>query len=173
MKDKYSYLNDPRAIAEIRKHKWIESQKQGEELGFASAAVDWIQRFGAAWKQVHGVNGKAGEIFLERRRFRRFKLRGDVRLMNDSEAIPAQPLDVSFQGLLCRVSQAVSLGTKMRALFPAETQTANQNLDCYGRVERVVPVDDRHFDLFVSFNECCQRQFSSALGPGPFGFVRG
>ena len=47
----YSFLKDELALNEIRKHKWIESEKCGCEIGFATAAFDWIKRYGYAFKQ--------------------------------------------------------------------------------------------------------------------------
>ena len=47
----YSFLKDDLALAEIRKHKWIESEKLGGEIGFATAAIDWIKKYGPQWKQ--------------------------------------------------------------------------------------------------------------------------
>jgi len=164
MKDKFSYLNDPRALAEIRKHKWIESQKQGTEIGFASAAFDWIQKYGQEWKRLHAESDGNKEVFLERRRYRRFKMRGNVQLISGNATILAEPLDLSFFGILCRVSEAVSLGSPMKALLPVGTQQPEKTLDCYGKVERIVPVDARRFDLFFSFNECCQKKLPQVLG---------
>jgi len=45
----YSFLNDESALTEIRKHKWIESQKAGREIGFVTAALDWIKKYGHEW----------------------------------------------------------------------------------------------------------------------------
>ena len=71
-KDSYKYLNDPRALAEIRKHQWIESQKENREIGFASAAVDWITLFGEEWKRNHVY--RHNNVFIEKRKYRRFKI---------------------------------------------------------------------------------------------------
>jgi hypothetical protein len=49
MENHYSFLKDEMALAEIRKHKWIESEKKGYELGFATCALDWIQKYGDQW----------------------------------------------------------------------------------------------------------------------------
>ncbi len=46
---RYSFLNDTLALEEIRKHKWIESEKAGCEIGFATAAVDWVKKYGEGW----------------------------------------------------------------------------------------------------------------------------
>ena len=56
MKINYPFLKDELAVIEIRKHKWIESQKRGEEIGFASAAMDWVNKYGEAWKQYRIEN---------------------------------------------------------------------------------------------------------------------
>ncbi|MBP9855194.1 MAG: hypothetical protein KBD53_10055 [Candidatus Omnitrophica bacterium] len=51
MEKRFNYLSNTKAIEEIRKHKWIESEKKGEEVGFATAAVDWIKKYGQSWKK--------------------------------------------------------------------------------------------------------------------------
>jgi len=35
---------------EILKHKWIESQKQGEDIGFERALLDWVCKYRGDWK---------------------------------------------------------------------------------------------------------------------------
>lgn len=34
---------------EILRHKWIESEKAGYDIGFERALLDWIVRFRAGW----------------------------------------------------------------------------------------------------------------------------
>lgn len=46
----YSILSDEYARYEIRKHKWFQSEKVGYEIGFATAAIDWIKNYGDAWR---------------------------------------------------------------------------------------------------------------------------
>jgi len=36
---------------EILRHKWIESEKVGYDIGFERALVDWITRHRAAWRR--------------------------------------------------------------------------------------------------------------------------
>lgn len=36
---------------EILKHKWIESEKAGTDIGFERALLDWIRKYRAKWKQ--------------------------------------------------------------------------------------------------------------------------
>ena len=34
---------------EILRHKWIESEKAGYDIGFERALMDWIVKFRSAW----------------------------------------------------------------------------------------------------------------------------
>lgn len=36
---------------EILKHKWIESEKLGQDIGFERALVDWITKYRADWRR--------------------------------------------------------------------------------------------------------------------------
>lgn len=35
---------------EILKHKWIESEKQGKDIGFEKALLDWIRKHREKWR---------------------------------------------------------------------------------------------------------------------------
>jgi hypothetical protein len=35
---------------EILKHKWIESEKRGEDIGFERALLDWIRKHRGDWR---------------------------------------------------------------------------------------------------------------------------
>lgn len=35
---------------EILKHKWIESEKAGNDIGFEKALLDWIQKHRSNWR---------------------------------------------------------------------------------------------------------------------------
>ena len=37
---------------EILKHKWIESEKAGRDIGFERALTDWIIRHRAGWRRA-------------------------------------------------------------------------------------------------------------------------
>lgn len=37
---------------EILKHKWIESEKVGYDIGFEAALVDWITKHRASWRRA-------------------------------------------------------------------------------------------------------------------------
>ena len=34
---------------EIKKHKWIESEKAGRDIGFEDALVDWVSKHRKGW----------------------------------------------------------------------------------------------------------------------------
>ena len=42
-------LKDEKVKQEILKHKWIESEKAGHDIGYEKAAEDWLQRYGSKW----------------------------------------------------------------------------------------------------------------------------
>lgn len=37
---------------EILKHKWIESEKVGKDIGFERALLDWIRKHRQRWRQT-------------------------------------------------------------------------------------------------------------------------
>ena len=42
---------------EILKHKWIESEKAGSDIGFERALTDWIVKHRAKWRKNRHVAG--------------------------------------------------------------------------------------------------------------------
>lgn len=36
---------------EILRHKWIESEKAGHDIGFEKALLDWVMRHRGAWRE--------------------------------------------------------------------------------------------------------------------------
>jgi len=36
---------------EILKHKWIESEKAGHDIGFERALTDWVVRYRTGWRR--------------------------------------------------------------------------------------------------------------------------
>lgn len=36
---------------EILKHKWIESEKAGEDIGFERALIDWVVKHRSKWRK--------------------------------------------------------------------------------------------------------------------------
>jgi|OM-RGC.v1.036525367 hypothetical protein len=43
---------------EINKHKWIESEKKGMDIGFEQALLDWISKHRSNWRDYMCDNKK-------------------------------------------------------------------------------------------------------------------
>jgi len=44
---------------EILKHKWIESEKAGADIGFERALLDWIVKYRSSWRNKRMKEAKA------------------------------------------------------------------------------------------------------------------
>ncbi len=42
---------------EILRHKWIESEKAGHDIGFEHALLDWIMNHRARWRAARAARG--------------------------------------------------------------------------------------------------------------------
>jgi len=61
LKDSLLYREFVAERDEILRHKWIESEKAGHDIGFEKALLDWVLRYRAAWRlQRSGGGGMAG-----------------------------------------------------------------------------------------------------------------
>ena len=46
---------------EILKHKWIESEKAGSDIGFEKALLDWIVKHRSSWRERRVRENEADE----------------------------------------------------------------------------------------------------------------
>ena len=46
-------LRNKRVIEEINRHKWLESEIAGYDIGFEAAAEDWLKKHAAVWIAYH------------------------------------------------------------------------------------------------------------------------
>ncbi|MBI5415699.1 MAG: hypothetical protein HZA29_02680 [Candidatus Omnitrophica bacterium] len=46
-------LSNKKVVEEINRHRWIESEKAGQDIGFDRASMDWLERFSKAWMDYH------------------------------------------------------------------------------------------------------------------------
>ena len=44
---------------EILKHKWIESEKAGADIGFEKALLDWIVKYHSSWRNKRMKEARA------------------------------------------------------------------------------------------------------------------
>ena len=50
-------LKKKEVIDEINRHKWIESEKVGYDIGFNKAAEDWVLRYADQWERTDQNRG--------------------------------------------------------------------------------------------------------------------
>ena len=36
---------------EVLKHKWLESEKKGYDIGYSAALIDWIMKYRTGWRR--------------------------------------------------------------------------------------------------------------------------
>jgi len=51
--DRKELLKNQDVVDEINRHRWLESEKAGQDIGFEVASEDWLKRFSTAWMQYH------------------------------------------------------------------------------------------------------------------------
>ena len=50
VKNSLLYRTYESQLREILKHKWIESEKAGYDIGFNCALIDWLMKYGGQWR---------------------------------------------------------------------------------------------------------------------------
>ena len=51
--DAKKLLRNKKVIEEINRHKWLESEIAGYDIGFEAAAEDWLKSHAAVWIAYH------------------------------------------------------------------------------------------------------------------------
>jgi len=51
--DAKKLLRNKKVIEEINRHKWLESEIAGYDVGFEAAAEDWLKKHAAVWIAYH------------------------------------------------------------------------------------------------------------------------
>ena len=51
--DAKKLLRNKKVIQEINRHKWLESEIAGYDIGFEAAAEDWLKNYAVAWVRYH------------------------------------------------------------------------------------------------------------------------
>ncbi len=54
IRDKHFVQRVGEILREIERHKWIESEKAGHDIGGNRAALDWMRRHYEHWKKHRG-----------------------------------------------------------------------------------------------------------------------
>ena len=155
-----SLLGDELALMEIHKHKWIESEKSGREIGFATAAWDWINKYGEAWKQFRLKTNNQNNIFTERRLYRRFPFNCPVQLKIEEQCIASFTKEVNLIGLSCTLPRYIPQNTEALMTLSLNQETAQpvQSKICFpSRILRISPPREKEsslsYEVFLPFNE--------------------
>ncbi len=56
--DAKKLLRNKKVIEEINRHKWLESEIAGYDIGFEAAAEDWLKNHAAVWIAYHNNKNK-------------------------------------------------------------------------------------------------------------------
>ena len=51
--DPKKLLRNKKVIDEIKRHKWLESEIAGYDIGYEKAAEDWLKRYAHSWMAYH------------------------------------------------------------------------------------------------------------------------
>jgi len=51
--DDKKLLRNKKVIEEINRHKWLESEIAGYDIGFEAAAEDWLNKYAEIWIAHH------------------------------------------------------------------------------------------------------------------------
>ncbi|MCK5580722.1 MAG: PilZ domain-containing protein [Candidatus Omnitrophica bacterium] len=156
MSQKYSYLKDKNALNEIRKHKWLESEKNGYEVGFATAAFDWIRLYGQPWLAFQDKKN-----YSEKRAHRRFYHKFPLRLKTASSEITAYTNDISLAGFSCTIPRAIdsSLPAEVTLKLKKPRKLFSPRLKCQfdSKVARISESQKQEttteYNIFIPFDE--------------------
>ncbi|MDE2222519.1 MAG: hypothetical protein KGK03_05535 [Candidatus Omnitrophica bacterium] len=67
--DAKKLLRNKKVIEEINRHKWLESEIAGYDIGFEAAAEDWLKKHAAVWVAYHnGLKKPAGLKAVSRKK---------------------------------------------------------------------------------------------------------
>ncbi len=152
MKAKYCFLKNPLVLSQIRKHKWIESQKRGKDVGFVFASSDWIKKYGKAWKKGQDEAAKEDAVFAERRKFRRFRLVNCVELVKNGVSFAAEAINISFLGLAVRTEQYACPGEEIHIRLPLACNKQEKAVLCKGVINRIFTIEREKYELFLRFD---------------------
>jgi len=51
-------LRNKRVKAEIERYKWLESERNGCDIGIDKASRDWLELYGSSWLRQHAAPEK-------------------------------------------------------------------------------------------------------------------
>jgi len=66
--DAKKLLRNKKVIEEINRHKWLESEIAGYDIGFEAAAEDWLKKHAAVWVAYHANQRSKSSVSVKSKR---------------------------------------------------------------------------------------------------------
>ena len=60
--DAKKLLRNKKVIEEINRHKWLESEIAGYDIGFEAAAEDWLKNHAKVWVAYHANKNQRSPV---------------------------------------------------------------------------------------------------------------
>ena len=159
MNNTYPFFKDELALLEIRKHKWIQSEILGHEVGFATAAVDWIKKYGAAWKIFRLGLTNSDQFLSERRKYRRFVKHFPLELNIDNQPFQSHSWDFNLVGVGCVVPRFIKPENAVTARIKFQGPNQSEPIAQFEFNSRITQIaeapqkEDPAFRIFIPFSE--------------------
>lgn len=157
----YSFLRDELALIEIRKHKWLLSEQARREIGFPTAAIDWIRNYSRDFLQFRS---NISNTFAEKRNFRRFSWKSPLTLKLNNQTIVSTTNDINLIGLSCTIPVTETEGQQIEVTlgldnhepatvnniqFKSQPLIVDQQNISKGFQRLFVPFDDKTRNYFL------------------------
>lgn len=159
---RFNYLQHNAAVEEILKHKWIESKKAGRDIGFVSAAMDWIKCHGESWRKSKGFfeipHQEAAGGFDERRRYRRLCVCWPVKIQRGKKTMVAELKEYNHRGASIVVAGPVAVGDVIVITASQLSSRPHRGaLSVKGRVVRSSALKKKRYLFTAVFDDDAQR----------------
>ena len=157
MKNTYSFLNDELAVIEIRKHQWLESEKDGHELGFATAAIDWVEKHGLNWKKHRFAALNTNNVLTEKRQHRRFNISLPVLISLENNSFATYTTSVNLVGFSCVIPTYIATNTPVNITINLRSDRRSFRMSKFKFKSKIIRITNPRED---SSNLCYQAVIS-------------
>ena len=165
MEKEFLYLKNPLALTEINKHRWIESEKIGKDIGFLIAAGDWINKYGESWRKAQDIECRDSNFLVERRQLRRFNKDIRVLIIDKGGLSITKAINLSLFGLLCKAPSGFTLGSKARLQLSFISE-GGDSFTCICTTYRITrDFESGKYEVFFKFDD---NEMSKILRTGFF-----
>lgn len=152
----YAFLQDELAVLEIRKHQWLQSEQSKREIGFASAALDWIKKYGDDWRISRMSQTQKQDLLAEKRLFRRFDYRIPLQITTEDGSVASYTNNFNLIGLSCTIPNAVDEKSKVKVCINFAANKRNGQFyfeSIISKIHRTHKTSNLCYDVFLPFTE--------------------